>query len=217
MKKAVSILLIVAGIAIILYPAVKRDYAARQQAKILKELDQYITDTSEDESSDSSVSSSAASKSPSPSQSASSDEDKKKAEMDAYIKKNIEGVLKIPEIDLNMPVLKGASKKNLAISPSSMDGTGKAGTVCNYCIAGHRSRTYGHQFNRLGELKKGDKIFFQSTSDTFTYTISDIKLVKATDASLLAPVKGEKLMTLITCDYRLKPTGRLIVTAVMER
>lgn len=216
MKKTFAVLLIIAGISIALYPEVKWGYSRWQQEKVMHELEEYMnkedTDTAQPESGSGNNGNT---QNDSSKNKQTSQDDKASEIRDEYIKKHLEGILKIPRINLNMPVLKGATNKNLAISPSSIEGTGKAGEFCNYCIAGHHSYLYGHQFNRLGELKVGDKIIFQSIEGVFTYTVRNIYLVHPTDTSHLKPQKGQRLITLITCDYRLKPTGRLLVTGAM--
>ena len=73
--------------------------------------------------------------------------EKEKQARDEYIKNNMEGMLKIDKIDLHLPVLRGATEKNMKISVASIKGTGKIGDMGNYAIAGHRNYTYGRNFN----------------------------------------------------------------------
>lgn len=98
----------------------------------------------------------------------------------------------------------------------SIKDTGKPGKEGNYCVAAHRSRRYGHQFNRLGEISIGDEIIFHTETEIYTYLVKEINLVKASDADYLKARGRNKDITLITCDYRLKPTGRLLVTGELR-
>jgi LPXTG-site transpeptidase (sortase) family protein len=46
---------------------------------------------------------------------------------------------------------------------------------------------------------------------TYKYEVYEIKIVKAEDVQVLSSKKGGKVITLVTCDYSMRPTGRLIV------
>lgn len=136
-------------------------------------------------------------------------EEKKARE--TYIKENTEGILKIEKIKLYQPVLKGITEKNLNISLASIENTCKLGEMGNYCIAGHRSRTYGRNFNRLDELALGDLIEMITDNHIYQFEIFEKVLVKADETGLLKSNNTEQLITLITCDYSQKPSLRLII------
>ena len=53
----------------------------------------------------------------------------------------------------------------------------------NYIIYGHCSQTYGHSFNRLEELKAGDKFQLIQEAQTFTYVVSDVRRELREDAA----------------------------------
>lgn len=129
-----------------------------------------------------------------------------------YLRQHMEGILTIPKIQLEMPVLRNATDFNLKVGLASLDYAAEMGQVGNYCVAGHRARARGRQFNRLNELEVGDIIQATSKTGFYTYEVFDKILVKADEVWVTKPhEKYEKIVTLITCDYRLKPTGRLIV------
>ena len=133
-------------------------------------------------------------------------------EMRAYLRQYMEGYLTIPKIDLEMPILYGASDFNLKVGLASLEYAGKIGEPGNYCVAGHHARARGRQFNRLSDVAIGDVVYLTSKTNFYTYEVFDIQLVKA-DAMWVTKAHSdyESIITLITCDYRLKPTGRLIV------
>ncbi len=131
---------------------------------------------------------------------------------DKYVLENMEGVLTIDKINLKIPVLKEDSEENLNISVSHVVGSVRPGEVGNYVIAGHHMRAYGRHFNRLHELAKGDEIKFIGPEDaTYVYCVFEILVVKSEDTWVLQSSGGEKLITLVTCDYSQKPSMRLIV------
>lgn len=128
-----------------------------------------------------------------------------------YIQENMEGVLAIQKIGLKMPVLKKDTKKNLNISIAHVAGTAGPGEVGNYVIAGHRMRSYGRHFNRLHELREGDDIQFIGPHHTYLYRVFEVLVIEPEETWVLEPEEGERLITLVTCDYSRKPWLRLVV------
>ena len=129
-----------------------------------------------------------------------------------YIAGHMEGILTIDKIKLRLPILTGATKENLDLSPSSIEHTGTPGETGNYCIAGHRSHTYGRNFNRLNELESGDVIGMQAGGQSYRYVITGKFLVKPEETWVLYKTSGrDKEITLITCEPMINPTHRLIV------
>lgn len=125
--------------------------------------------------------------------------------------KNMEGVLSIDKIDLQLPILTGATMDNMKISVASIANTGKAGAIGNYAIAGHRNLTYGKNFNRLDEVVLGDLIEVDTGSSKFVYKVEEKLYVLPTDVWVLQSKGSNREITLITCDPMIDPTHRLIV------
>lgn len=112
----------------------------------------------------------------------------------------IEGSLEIEKIDLSMPIIEDATLDHLDVSISSINGTGKPWDKGNYALAGHRSLTYGHHFNRLDELEIGDIItIVDLQKNHYTYEVSEKKIIHETDISILENHDYQEV-TLITCD-----------------
>lgn len=129
----------------------------------------------------------------------------------SYVLENMEGIIEIDKINLRYPILRGATKYNLNFAICTVTGSPKMGEYGNYCLAGHKSRIYGRQFNRLMELQKGDTISLYNGVNGFNYVIVLTMKVEPDDTWVLDDVPGKKILTLITCDYTVKPTGRFIV------
>ncbi len=129
---------------------------------------------------------------------------------------DVEGLLIIEKIELEVPIIKGATEGNLNISVSSVEHTGKPGEEGNYCIAGHKSRIYGKHFSRLHELEEGDAIQVYDGRKLYKYTVYNKFRVKAEDVWVLEHDGNGRIITLITCDYSTKPKGRLIVKGSMK-
>lgn len=136
---------------------------------------------------------------------------------EAYIQEKMEGVLEIKTIDLYLPILRGATEKNLNISLASLNNEGEAiSDVNHYIIAGHRSHTFGKNFNRLDEVVQGDTIYLHSLDITYTYRVVEKLYVLPEDVYVLEDFyKEQKEITLITCDPMIDPTHRLIIKGIL--
>lgn len=125
------------------------------------------------------------------------------------------GTISIAKISVRMPVFYGATDANMAIGTGLIEGTSAIGDVGNAAIAGHRARRYGRQFNRLGELEIGDLIVVDTPAKRFTYRIYKIHIVEPTDLSVLNRSRTHAVLTLVTCEPIYPATHRLIVHAVL--
>lgn len=127
------------------------------------------------------------------------------------------GILKIPKIHLKTPVVEGATQDDIRYAvghlPSSSSVDDLGGDNQNFAIAGHRSYTYGQFFNRLDELKKGNKIILNTKERKYTYKVFKKKIIKPTDVEVVKPIKGKSAITLITCHPKNSNKQRLVIFA----
>ncbi|OPL08694.1 MAG: hypothetical protein AVO33_08935 [delta proteobacterium ML8_F1] len=127
----------------------------------------------------------------------------------------VDGTMIIEAIDLELPIIRGASAENMLVSIASFKNTIAPGAEGNYAVIGHRNITYGRNFNRLGEVSLGDEIKVKKGNTTYVYRISDIFRVLPEDVGVLFGTSGKHQITLITCDPMGDPTHRLIVRGVL--
>lgn len=132
------------------------------------------------------------------------------------VDKSVIGKIKIAKVDVYLPLLEGATERNLNRGATHITGTSEFGEVGNAGIAAHRGRSYGLLFNRLNEVAPGDEIVITTRKKTYTYTIYEVLLVEPTDVSVLKKSKTDKVLTLVTCDPIVNPTHRLIVHALQK-
>lgn len=128
------------------------------------------------------------------------------------------GLIEIPAIDLEMPLVKGADTYSLRAAAGWWPRSAEMGTAGNCAVFGHRMVTYGRHFNRLDELKPEDQIFLYNTDGKkFTYTVTATEVIEPSVLldTLYEHNEGFQL-TLVTCT----PTGvgdhRLLVYAEMR-
>lgn len=105
-----------------------------------------------------------------------------------------EAVMRIPSIDLTVPVYAGANELNLNRGVARILGTAPSGEQGNLGIAGHRD---GY-FRGLKDATVGDLIEVQTLTQSLTYRISNFTIVEPADVHVLAPTQ-EHTITLVTC------------------
>jgi sortase A len=103
-------------------------------------------------------------------------------------------VLKIPKLDLAVPVLDGVDAVTLNHAVGHIPGTARPGEGGNVGLAGHRDGFF-HELNRL---KAGDKVEVESNTGTDIYIVDDIKVVFPRDVYVLDP-RPQPSVTLVTC------------------
>jgi sortase A len=104
------------------------------------------------------------------------------------------GVLRIPKVDIEAPVLEGTDDLTLNRGVGRIDGTARVGESGNIGIAGHRDGF----FRGLKDVSAGDKIELITKDGTQTYIIDRIVIVERADVSVLAP-RDRSSITLVTC------------------
>jgi len=213
MKRLLSYLLIIAGLALIAFPYAKEWYYDQEQKRLLDNTDHGLFADAAGKSdlqlaeSYKRLSDLLSREAESAGQSTESVSDTLAEDPKAI------AVIRIDSIDVKLPVLEGATTKNMKYAAVHLTETAALGEIGNSAIAAHRAHTKGRLFNRLDELKIGDKITIQQKDRILDYTVFKISVVKPTDLSVLNSTKTDSILTLITCDPLINPTHRLIVQA----
>lgn len=81
-----------------------------------------------------------------------------------------------------------------------LEGTGWLGSPGNIVLAGHVELKDGRPgvFARIHELESGDAITVTQNGVSYTYWVTEVKVVQADDLSVVYPTESERV-TLITC------------------
>lgn len=120
------------------------------------------------------------------------------------------GIISIPKIDLTVALSEGVGADILKYAVGHFAGTPMPGVKGNFCVAGHRSYSYNQYFNRLDELKIGDKIKVTTMVGEFEYTVYESKVVQPEEISVLDNTEDSEI-TLVTCTPIRVATHRLII------
>ncbi|MEV9640722.1 class D sortase [Mammaliicoccus sciuri] len=126
----------------------------------------------------------------------------------------IEGILDIPQIDLEAPVLLGADEQTLSEGLGAIENMDQPGVIDgSYAIAGHQSHVFGKYFNRLHEMEAGQEFTYETLDGIQRYKVFDIQIVKPEKVEILDSQNGIALLSLITCYPERSNEYRLIVQA----
>lgn len=110
--------------------------------------------------------------------------------------------LKIPKINLSVPIIYETGDEYLAISPTKLFGP-NPNEIGNFCIVGHNYKNNKH-FSNLYKLENGDTVeLTDRESNKLIYKVYDKFEVYETDMSPTQQnTKGKIELTLITCTNR---------------
>jgi len=104
------------------------------------------------------------------------------------------GILRIPKIQVEVPVLEGTDDLSLNRGVGRIAGTASPGQNGNIGIAGHRDGF----FRGLKDVALGDTIELVTPTQTETYVIDRVVIVDPSDVSILGP-RPHPSLTLVTC------------------
>jgi sortase A len=123
------------------------------------------------------------------------------------------GKLIIPRIGAILPIVEGTSPDDLAKGVGHYVGYGTVmpGETGHVVLSGHRDTV----FRRMGEVRKGDKLYVQTADGMFVYQVRTMWVTDANDRTVIVPLP-KPILTLTTCypfDYVGSAPDRYIVRA----
>jgi sortase A len=104
------------------------------------------------------------------------------------------GRLSIPRLNAEWFLLEGATDDVLERGPGHLEGTAAPGAAGNCVVAGHRDT----HFRPLKDIRDGDEILVEANGRTFTYRVTEKRVVYPTNTKLIQPEPDARL-TLVTC------------------
>jgi sortase A len=121
--------------------------------------------------------------------------------------------LQIPRIDVDDIVVVGVGSSELQLGPGHFPDTVPPGHLGNAAIAGHRT-TYGQPFRNVDRLQPGDEIRATTPEGTFTYRVTQTRIVSPSDYFVVFTTKpDEAQLTLVSCHPVWSTAQRIIVSA----
>ena len=121
--------------------------------------------------------------------------------------------LEIPEINVMLPIYHGVGetelKKGIGHLPETSLPVGGESTHC--VLAGHSGMSNARLLTDLPKLQKGDVFYIHVYTKTLCYTVDQIKTVLPTNTAGLTITQSEDYVTLVTCTPYGVNSHRLLV------
>lgn len=105
-----------------------------------------------------------------------------------------QALLRIPSLDLQVPVLDGIDELTLNRAVGRIPGTARPGGLGNVGIAGHRDGF----FRVLKDISVGDEVELVTWRERFLYHVTEIDIVEKHDTTVLSG-SDDSMITLVTC------------------
>ena len=134
-------------------------------------------------------------------------------------------IVRIPRFgpDYERPLYEGIDRGTLQKGIGHYPGTALPGEVGNFSIAGHRT-TYGKPFNRIAELRTGERVIVETAESYFVYRVYTDEVVLPTQVEVVLPVPGqpgltptEALLTMTSCHPQFSSRERWITHARLDQ
>ena len=129
------------------------------------------------------------------------------------------GTIDIPSIDCRLPIFHGSGEDMLTKGAVHLAGTAFpiGSDSARSVISAHTAYPGKIFFDRLTEVKIGDRCSVTVLGDTYYYKVVEINTVQPDETDYLLPEKGRDLVTLVTCTPYSVNTHRLLVTGERDR
>ncbi len=237
-----SLVFILSGIALFMYPIISQSYYQYKQNKLQAELKELVLENMQQarEELANATPTPAVTEEPEPTQQPGTtatpaptayefaeiplDEDNDEEIAEATTDKTksllegqtLYGSIEITSMNLFYAIVEGTTKENLAAGIGHMTMTADIGEVGNCAIAGHRGGTTGKYFKNIDKLGNGDIITLTNImGEVFDYVVYDSFIVEPDEVWVIKNTgDGTRMLTLITCENSGKQ--RLIVRARVQ-
>ena len=127
---------------------------------------------------------------------------------------DVMATIKIPSIDVNLPIYHGTDTATLDKGVGHLFGTALpvGGESTHTVLTGHTGLGNATMFDQLTSVKMGDYFYIETAGRHLKYQVTDIRVVLPHETETLNKVEGKDLATLITCTPYGVNTHRLLVT-----
>ena len=129
------------------------------------------------------------------------------------VETDVIAVLKIPAMDVELPVYLGANESNMAKGAAHLTETSMpiGGENTNCVIAAHRGWKGIPMFREIERLEIGDTLTLTNYWETLSYEVAEIKIIKPDDSSEIFIQPGKDMVTILTCHPYTKNYRRYVV------
>ena len=127
--------------------------------------------------------------------------DEKYYEILNFTDDNVMAYIKIPRINVNLPIYHGTDSEHMLKGVGHLVGTSLpiGGNDTHSVLSAHSGLSSADLFTNLANLDNGDLFYIYVLDEILAYEVDNIKVVKPTETDDLRIVKGEDYITLVTC------------------
>ncbi|MEI2466722.1 class A sortase [Niallia taxi] len=122
------------------------------------------------------------------------------------------GKLKIPSVQLALPIMDGVSNEALAVGAVTLKESQQMGQG-NYALAGHRMNNPKLLFSPLERIALGDFLYLSNEEKEYTYRVVEKSIIESSKVEVVEDTAGMHSVTLITCYDN--GTKRLLVKGML--
>lgn len=131
-----------------------------------------------------------------------------------FNKKDVVGVVSVPEANFEMPIFYGVSHEIMLVGAGTMKPEQEMGKG-NYALIGHNSYNPNLLFAPLKKMGKGDAIYVTDQDKVYKYKTVSSEVVDPSKIEVIDDVEDKELVTLISC-YSSDGSDRIIVQGELE-
>lgn len=140
-------------------------------------------------------------------------------EYDSLLNVNEDGIMgyiRIPKIDVELPILHGTEGDTLEHGVGHVLGSSLpvGGVSTHTVLSAHSGMASQRMFTDLDQLESGDVFYLQVLGETLAYQVDDINVVLPHESQLLQITKDVDGCTLVTCTPYGVNTHRLLVHGI---
>jgi sortase A len=121
------------------------------------------------------------------------------------------GRIEVPSVNIDYVVVQGTDTATLQQGPGHYPTTALPGEGKTIAVAGHRT-TYGAPFNRIDDIEPGDSITLEMPYATFTYEVTEERIVDPKDVGVVDDIGVEQLV-LTACHPLYSAAQRYVIFA----
>ncbi len=127
------------------------------------------------------------------------------------------GMISIPSINLQLPILEGITQANLSIGVGTVRPNQKLGEG-NFVLLGHYMTNEGLLFGGLKQVEIGDTIQISFYQENAEYVVQEVKVIHQSEGQyMLNDPSDHHWLTLLTCDgSRVGTDYRVMVRATIK-
>ena len=123
------------------------------------------------------------------------------------------GYIRIPKIDVELPIYHGTSEPVLQVGAGHISTTSLpvGGASTHAVLTGHRGLPSKRLFTDLDQIVEGDIFYLKVLNETLAYKVDQILTVLPHETEALQIAEGEDYVTLVTCTPYGVNTHRLLI------